>query len=146
MKMNNMITSNNICNFGNFWKCCARFRIFSANYLNTFFCIWELPRNSYRISLKSYVKMANFAGKKFWKTRNCEKLIFILKNFGRLFCWNVEVGAVQKLESNVGKSLETTHTTKKCENVKRISRNSKKQMMNYLVPQRKGTAVKRPKE
>ena len=37
----------------------------------------------------------------------------------------------------------TTHTTKKYENVKRVSRNSQKQMIDYLVLEREGTAVTR---
>ena len=45
-----------------------------------------------------------------------------------------------------GKNLEPTHTRKMYETVKRVSRNSQKQKMNYLVLQRKGTAVKRLRE
>ena len=54
-----------------------------------------------------------------------------------IFSWHFELRAVQKLESNWktmwGKNLEPTHTTKKSEHVKRVSRNSQKQRDNYSV-------------
>ena len=53
---------------------------------------------------------------------------------------------MQNLDSNwksMWQKPGTTHTTKKYENVKRVSRNSQKQMIDYLVLEREGTAVTR---
>ena len=110
-------------------------RTFFANLCISIF--WneysEIPTKTLSMSI---IQLANVA-----------HVIFSIKQIGcwTTVIWDFEVWAVQKLESNE-ESLKTTHTTKMCENVKRISRNSQHQMMNYSLIQRKGTAVKRPGE
>jgi len=82
-----------------------------------------------------------------WQTMTNVANIFIEKNtkfatflrLGQCKSWNPS-------EIQCGEKLVTTHTAKTCEHPKRVSRNSQKQMMNYLVIQREGTAVTRPRE
>ena len=57
----------------------------------------------------------------------------------------IKDSGISEVGKNIGNNPGTvTHRTKKSDTEKRVSINSQKQKMDYLVPQRKGTAVSMP--
>ena len=90
------------------WHNLCKFRF---NYYVNFVCIfWGMSRTSDKKSSTLSGRMATLAGKQFWKTQIFEKSVFILKNSEDFFCWNFEVGAVQK-SVNIVNLVKSFHTS-----------------------------------